>query len=150
MDDKTLLALCVWSEAAGEPLDGKRAVAHVVLNRMRAKYSSDGTVTGTVLAPNQFSGFWFDFQGDSYVRVCKTPEDALARAARLLLVASKAAVWPVCQQVAADALSGDLPPNPDLDGAVLYLNPRIIKHLPIWASADKQLCSVGRHDFYRA
>ena len=150
MDDQTLLALCIWSEADGEPLVGKQAVARVILNRMRAHYESDGTVAGTVLWPNQFSGFWFDFQGDSYVRVCKTRQDAEARAERMLDKAQAEAIWPACVAVAKAALAGALPPAPALERAVLYLNPAIIKHLPTWASADKECCAVGRHTFYEA
>ena len=34
----TLLALCVWEEARGEPQDGRVAVAEVILNRTRRRY----------------------------------------------------------------------------------------------------------------
>lgn len=150
MEDAILLALCVWSEAAGEPTDGKEAVAQVILNRMARRYSSDGTVTGTVLSPNQFSGFWFDFVGGKYTRVCWTLEDAERHAEAMFLRAQHQAIWDTCLDVAIDALGGDLPVNPKLAKAVLYLNPAIIPRLPAWASPAKQLAAVGHHTFYEA
>lgn len=52
--DDTLHAMCVWGEARGEGLDGKVAVAWVVLNRMR-KWSK--TVKQVILKPYAFSCF---------------------------------------------------------------------------------------------
>jgi len=150
MDDATLLALCVWSEAAGESVAGKRAVAQVVLNRMASHYMSDGTVAGTVLYPNQFSGFYFDMINGRYTRVCWSRDDAEHRAETMLLRAQHQAIWDVCLDVAEEALGGTMPDQPELHGAVLYLNPAIIPKLPAWASPAKQLCAVGQHTFYRA
>jgi spore germination cell wall hydrolase CwlJ-like protein len=150
MDDQTLLALCLWSEASGEPLEGKQAAAQVVLNRMRLHYMSDGTVPGTVLYPNQFSGFYFDFRDGKYTRVCWSRDDAEHHAEAMLLRAQHQAVWDVCLDVAIDALDGDMPLRPELERAVLYLNPAILPRLPAWASPAKQLCAIGRHTFYEA
>lgn len=62
-----LLALTLWGEARGEPIDGKKAVAWVVRNRMEKAAAwkaargrnhplyGDGTVQGVVLRPWQFS-----------------------------------------------------------------------------------------------
>lgn len=35
--DAELLARCIWGEARSESVEGKLAVAHVVLNRVKAK-----------------------------------------------------------------------------------------------------------------
>lgn len=150
MEDATLLALCVWSEAAGESVAGKQAVAQVVLNRMRLHYMSDGTVPGTVLYPNQFSGFYFDMRDGRYTRVCWTSEDAEHRAEQMLLGALHQAVWDICLDVGTQALEGDMDTAPALANAVLYLNPAILSKLPAWAAPEKQLCIVGHHTFYRA
>lgn len=148
MTDQELLALCIFSEAAGETLEGKQAVAHVILNRMRTHYQSDGTVLGTVLHPSAFSGFWYAFGAGGYTRVAHTLDEAQARAALMLASAEHTAVWPLCVMVATQALDGDLPAEPDLEHAVLYVNPAISK--PIWAEPDKLLCTVGHHQFYAA
>lgn len=150
MDDQTLLALCVWSESAGESVLGKQAVAQVILNRMHARYQSDGTVAGTILWPNQFSGFWFSMIDGKYTRVCWTHDDALQHADGLLLRAQHQAVWDICLDVATEALDGSMPCPPGLETALLYLNPAILPRLPVWASPDKQLCAVGAHMFYAA
>jgi hypothetical protein len=150
MDDATLLALCIWSEAAGESTAGKQAVAQVVMNRMRDHYQSDGTIAGTVLHPNQFSGFWFDFVGGKYTRVCWSREDAEHRAEAMLLRAQHQAVWDGCLDLAEGVLDGSVPPAPTLDRAVLYLNPAIIPKLPAWASPAHELGAIGHHTFYAA
>jgi len=149
MDDTTLLALCIWSEAASESVAGKRAVAQVVLNRMHARYESDGTVAGTVLAPNQFSGFWFSMIEGAYKRVCWTRADAEQHAAGMLLRAQHQAIWDICADVAADALDGKLGADPALSQALLYLNPTILPRLPAWADPANRVAAVGQHVFYR-
>lgn len=149
MDDATLLALCIWSEAAGESVAGKQAVAQVVMNRMREKYESDGTMAGTVLYPNQFSGFWFDMIDGRYTRVCWTRQDAEQHAQKMLLRAQHQAIWDVCMDVAEGVLDGTIPPAKSLDQAVLYLNPSILPRLPSWANPAAELCAVGHHVFYR-
>lgn len=48
------LAVAIYHEARGEPHVGKRAVAEVVLNRVRSPHFPD-TVCGVVFQPHQFS-----------------------------------------------------------------------------------------------
>jgi spore germination cell wall hydrolase CwlJ-like protein len=55
-DSNNLAIAVIWQEARGEPREGKMAVGEVIRNRMRLRYSSDGTVVGTVMRPYQFSG----------------------------------------------------------------------------------------------
>jgi spore germination cell wall hydrolase CwlJ-like protein len=152
MTDDDLLALCVWDEAQGEPQDGRAAVARVVLNRMAARYRSDGTVAGTVLAYDQFSGFWFEMKDGVYRRVCHTLEEAQARAALLLRRAeANVAVFSECRAAAQGVRAGTYEGaayDALSDAAVLYLNPRIAK--AAWATPDKHLCDIGRHSFFRA
>ena len=63
--DADLLALCVWTEAQGEPADGMAAVAQVVLHRMHLRYASDGAIPGTTLQ-GRVSAFGFDFVHGAY------------------------------------------------------------------------------------
>lgn len=53
-----LLARVIYSEAAGEPLVGKRGVAHVVKNRVSKNSSvfGGGTYAGVILKPGEFQG----------------------------------------------------------------------------------------------
>src|SRR6185436_2087066 len=54
--DRFLLALCVWREARGETLLGKRLVAQVIVNRSRDRRWPN-TIEGVILQPWQFSSF---------------------------------------------------------------------------------------------
>jgi len=58
MSDLSLLELCVWREARGEPVDGQRGVAHVVRNRVYSgtRWWGDDW-RSVILHPWQFSSF---------------------------------------------------------------------------------------------
>lgn len=152
MTEAELLGLCVWDEARGEPEQGKAAVARVVLNRAKARFESDGTIAGTVLAKDQFSGFWFDWSGGRYRRVCETRADAEARAEKLLADAMSAPeVWGRCLDAAARVQVGTFAgPLYDRlgDGAVNYADLAYCD--PPWATADRLIVEIGRHSFFRA
>jgi spore germination cell wall hydrolase CwlJ-like protein len=55
ISEDTLGLLTVWMEARGEDFEGQVMVAEVIVERMRTRYASDGTVEGTVLVPGQFA-----------------------------------------------------------------------------------------------
>lgn len=151
MDDNTLLALCVWDEAAGEPHEGKVAVAKVVQNRMAIRYESDGTIQGTVLAPLQFSGFYFSMFNGKYVRDCWTQAEALAKGARMLTEAVRQSIWSDCQLAVQEASAGfsggpewqKLAAQPK---TVLYANLAISD--PAWATPANRVCQIGHHTFF--
>lgn len=163
MDPRALLGLCVYEEAQGEPDEGKAAVARVVKNRMKRRFFSDGTIEGTVLAKDQFSWAWFDFvtriSGTGatkksvlkYERICHTntearalAEDKLKRALRRTL--ERCTV--IGDAVMADTFRGPLFDQLG-DGAVSYLNPRILTKLPKWVIPSALVVKIGHHDFYR-
>lgn len=165
MLDADLEALNIYQEAGGEPDEGKAAVARVVRNRMRAKFFSDGTVTGTVLAKDQFSWAWFGFVAipmtghanpskhiQEYVRIAHTQTEAEDLAQSLLrraLPKTLARCRDIAAQVANKTYYGPLYAKLGND-AVSYLNPRILTKLPNWATSDRFIISIGHHDFYRA
>lgn len=149
LTERDYLALCIWDEARGETDAGKRAVAEVVLNRTAQKYSSDGTIRGTVLRPNQFSGFWFDMVDGRYQKVCHDIAAAEMRAIAKFATAKASKAWTACL-AAADAALDPEHPRVLPAGAVLYLNPAIIPHLPAWANPAKALATIGHHTFYEA
>lgn len=51
-----MLALCLWREARGEPIEGKAAVADVVLTRV-ADPRWPNSITGVITQQYQFSAF---------------------------------------------------------------------------------------------
>jgi spore germination cell wall hydrolase CwlJ-like protein len=163
MNDSQMDGLNMLEEAGGEIDDGKAAIARIVKNRMALKYSSDGTVQGTVLWPDQFSWAYFgfvtrhtgtgthDLSTQQYVRLNHTRTEAQALAEQLLARANPSALAhciAVADSVAIGKYAGPLY-DKLTDDAVLYVNPRILTKPPIWAIPSALVCSIGHHDFYR-
>lgn len=55
-EDATLIAKTVWLEAGNQPIEGKRLVAAVILNRVESEQFPN-TVEGVLSAPGQFATF---------------------------------------------------------------------------------------------
>jgi hypothetical protein len=157
MTDADLFALCVWDEASGEPYEGKVAVARVVLNRMAARYESDGTIIGTVLKKFQFSGFWFAMEGGRYSEIEWDVTGAQVEASRLLVQAkTNPALWGACQKATTDAVTGSsfvggpawaaLKAQPR---TLMYANLDICDPAPAWATSDRFVTRIFHHSFYR-
>ncbi|MFZ2994703.1 cell wall hydrolase [Sphingobium sp.] len=121
------LTTAVYYEAASEPIDGQRAVAQVILNRVRHP-SFPHSVCDVV------------FQGSERVTGCQfsfTCDGAMAR--RPL-----AALWKQARLVAADALTGTV--YKPVGWATHYHADYVS---PYWAPTLTKLAVVGRHIFYR-
>lgn len=128
--EESLAVVTIYQEAQGEPYAGKLAVAEVIRNRMHQKYASDGTVSGTVLRPLQFSGW-------------NARDPGRIRAVRL-----DSEDWIVkdCIRAWHEAIAGsDL-----VRGSVLYYNPSIIADTPEWAMPESavEMARVGQHVFF--
>lgn len=155
VSDADLLALCIFEEAAGEPDDGRAAVAYVVKNRMRSRFQSDGTLAGTILKPNQFSWVNWSMVGGKYVRVAATAAQVKARLDQLLATNKThfPKVFEACAEIGRHVLDGTYQGGPHYAQltaeTVNYVNPRIVSR-PAWATPDRFVCSIGHHDFYRA
>lgn len=153
-DDARWLTLCVYQEARGEPVDGKAAVARVVLNRTRRSppYCSDGTIKGTVFAPNQFSWTSWAFLGGHYIKVARTPAEVAARAEQLLATSIEDKTnWAACQAAALAVLDGSFQGGAGYRAltpeALQYVNLAVSR--PAWADPAKLVCQIGRHSFFR-
>lgn len=125
----TLAAITIWQEARGESYEGKLAVAQVIRNRMKRKYTSDGTVAGTVLHPYQFSGW----NTDGKSRVASVAVDTQSVEYKDSLTA-----W----SQSSGILSVFFP-------AVLY-HAKDMTDYPYWATAEgvKKIAVIGNHIFY--
>ena len=123
-------AMCIWAEAEGEPYNGKIAVGEVIRNRMRLRYTSDGTVAGTIAKRFQFS-FWND--------------DAVnnARLIRALNLDDESKVVAECMNAWHDSANTRLVPD-----AVLYYATSIAP--PMWATAPDVsfVKTIGKHNFF--
>lgn len=119
--------MTVYQEAAGEPYEGKLAVAEVIRNRAEQKYQSDGTIAGTVLWPLQFSGW-----------NAKDPNRIPAAT-----IDDEMPAVQECMKAWFEAKTTNI-----TQGALLYYNPRLAK--PAWDFTKLiPTVTIGQHDFYR-
>lgn len=121
------LTQAVYYEAATEGPDGQRAVAQVVLNRMRHP-GFPATVCGVVYQGSQLpTGCQFTF----------TCDGSLARA-------PISSIWSHARKIAIEALAGKVfaPVGHSTHYHANYV-------LPYWADSLAKQVQVGRHIFYR-
>lgn len=114
------LALVVYVEARGEPLDGQLMVAEVVLNRVAMDGYPD-TVCGVVFDHKQFSGL-------------NEPVDLVA------ILEDDA--WGTSVDIAYDALNG----NTLGTNATHFHNQKV---RPYWVDSMDKLGVYGKHTFYQ-
>jgi N-acetylmuramoyl-L-alanine amidase len=133
----------IAQEAIGEPYEGKVAVAEVIRNRTKQKYSSDGTVIGTVLRAWQFSGWNPEKLKDGKLQ----PLDVkayLTRAYKQITQANTALIDD-CIKAWETAKQG----SNTINGAVLYYAPAVVG-TPNWARPEHavQVAEIGGHTFF--
>ena len=123
----TCLAQAVYYEAAGEGLDGGRAVAQVVLNRLRHPgYPS--TVCGVVYeGADRMTGCQFSFTCDGSMQRIPVPS-----------------LWNRSREIAQQALAGHV--FAPIGHATHYHADYV---LPYWADSLDKSVQIGRHIFYR-
>ena len=121
------LAQAVYYESAGQSLEGQRAVAQVVLNRMRHP-AYPKSVCGVV------------YQGSERRTGCQftfTCDGSLARR-------PSRGGWDLADRVARQALSGTVEPSV---GTATHYHADFV--VPYWASSLQKLVTIGNHIFYR-
>ncbi|MGE5722425.1 MAG: cell wall hydrolase [Sphingomonadales bacterium] len=121
------LTAAVYYEAAGEPIEGQRAVAQVVLNRLRHP-AFPKTVCGVV------------FQGSDRSTGCQftfTCDGSLARI-------PSAEGWARARKVAEEALDGKV--YKPVGYATHYHTNWVV---PYWSATLTKVANVGAHIFYR-
>ena len=123
----TCLAQAVYYEAAGEGGDGERAVAQVVLNRMRHP-GYPASVCGVVYqGSDRGTGCQFTFTCDG--SLLRTPA---------------ASLWAQARKIAEQALAGKV--FAPVGHATHYHADYV---LPYWADSLDKTVQIGRHIFYR-
>ncbi|HEX2764626.1 MAG TPA: cell wall hydrolase [Allosphingosinicella sp.] len=121
------LTAAVYYESAIEPLDGQRAVAQVVLNRVRHP-AFPKTVCGVVFqGAERTTGCQFTFTCDGSIH--RTPA---------------ASLWGRARKVAEGALAGKV--YAPVGWATHYHTNWVV---PYWSSSLVKLANVGTHIFYR-
>ena len=121
------LTAAVYYEARSEPLDGQRAVAQVVLNRVRNP-SYPASVCGVVYqGAERRTGCQFTFTCDGSMGYRREP-----------------AAWETAQQVAQAALAGYVY---DPVGSATNYHAQSIQ--PWWASSLTRVAAIGSQIFYK-
>ena len=121
------LTSAIYHEARSEPIDGQRAVAQVVLNRVRHP-AFPASVCGVVFqGSHRRTGCQFSF----------TCDGSLSRQ-------REAGAWIRAQQIAQEALAGAV--FAGVGNATHYHTTAI---LPYWAPSLRRSAVVGSHIFYR-
>lgn len=121
------LATAIYYEAASEPVQGQRAVAQVVLNRLRHP-AFPKTVCGVVYqGATRSSGCQFTFTCDGSMTVAPVPR-----------------LWIGVRAVALAALDGTVEPGVGM--ATHYHANRVV---PYWAETLTRAATIGSHIFYR-
>lgn len=127
--DEVFGQITAWAEARGEPYEGKIAVCEVIQRRAKLRYSSDGTIFGTVSRPHQFS--------------CWNPSDP-----NFLPMFQIDSADPVVNDIAVAWFRAKAGPEV-VPGAVLYANLDLVSHVPSWADPAKLVAKIGQHSFFR-
>ena len=121
------MTAAIYYEAANEPVAGQRAVAQVILNRVRHPAFPD-TVCGVVFQGSErATGCQFTFSCDG--SLARTPSKGL---------------WLRAQSVAAAALSGLVETSV---GHATHYHASYV--LPYWAPKLTKLTTIGSHIFYK-
>ena len=126
-EDLDTLARTVFGEARGEPMQGKIAVAHVVMNRVRKQSWYGKTVKGVCTHPYQFS--------------CWNSNDP--NLSKLTAVTADDKSFRLCLYAAIAAMDG-LVPDPT-SGSTHYHS---LSVAPSWAEGKGPVCTIGSHKFY--
>lgn len=121
LSDVELLALCIWSEARGEPIKGQVAVGHVVLNRVKGSDWFGKTVRGVILKRYQFS--WFN-----------DPPSKLPRVGKEFTT------------VATLVLEGL---TKDVSRGATHFHADWLEPAPYWAEEMKRTTTIGAHIFFK-
>lgn len=125
--ERECLARAIYFEARGEPVDGRAAVAEVILNRVDSAHWP-GTVCGVVgQGASRSTGCQFSYMCDGAADRVK--EDT---------------AWKEAQALASVMLRGA--PRRLTDGATHY---HALSVAPDWAAAMEMTVSIGEHLFYR-
>ena len=139
MPARVVLALTIWSEARGEPAEGRAAVAWVIQNRSTTRHQ---TIQAACLQRNQFSCWWGSDANSQAL---------YAKAEALLMGAPTHAdpAWLETAGIAHKVLTGTLlDPTGSADHymtTALYASPEC----PVWAKGMTATRTIGRHTFLR-
>ena len=121
------LTAAIYYEAATETVVGKRAVAQVVLNRVRHPAFPNSVCEVVMQGSNRTTGCQFTFSCDGSLYRRPSPQG-----------------WQSARQIALAALSGAVEPSV---GMATHYHANYVR--PYWASSLDKVAVLGTHIFYR-
>lgn len=138
LPDRIVLALTIWGESRGEPVEGQIAVACVVRNRRLGHAAPTPEWRAICLAPEQFSCFNADDPNDG----------PIARAAAALMTGADTPDLAQALWIADGLIAGHVKDN--TRGATHYLVTALLRsHPPTWAAGQPVLAAIGHHSFLK-
>ena len=141
LSEKQLFTICLYGEARGEPIEGKIAVASVIINRLKKGSYYGKNLRGVILKPLQFSCF------NELDPVTKKPDP---NRKKLEIIAQNFSEYlhsyehlRECYWVAVGFLDCWLTSN--VGGATHY---NTLKCDPKWDDNMKLIATIGNHEFF--
>ncbi len=132
-----ILALTIYGEARGEPVEGKIAVANVCRNRLKTNRWGM-TYERVCLAPMQFS-CWQPIDGAGNAGTLRTLSEQIMAG-----TAPQDPVLAECYWIASGMQSGAARDN--VSNATHYFVSST--KVPSWAAGQLPVCVVGHHSFF--
>ena len=126
-DDIEVVARTIYGEARGEPDEGKKDVASVIMNRVKLQWKGDKDAKSVCLHHSQFS-CWLDSDPNRSIIMEVTPSDP---------------VYAKCLDIARSAIDGSL--GDTANGADSYER---IGTDAYWAAGLTPCKVTGHHAFY--
>jgi spore germination cell wall hydrolase CwlJ-like protein len=130
MSEMSLMALCCYREARGEPQDGKRGVCHVIQNRAEKPGWWGTDIKSVILKPYQFSSFLANDPNSIIWPMDNNP------------------AWTQCLSAASSVMFGS---DPDPTDGALYYHDSSITFPKAWGKEEDYVKTlvVGKLSFYR-
>ena len=122
--DENIAARTLIQEARGEPPEGQRAVAHVLLNRLKEGRWGK-SLSAVCLWPKQFSGWTPSDPNFDYVRKISDADPLMVKMLKVL---------------------NDAKVLQDNTGGANHYHADYVT--PSWAKSMRQTAKIGRHIFY--
>ncbi|HDH01102.1 MAG TPA: cell wall hydrolase [Nitrospirae bacterium] len=134
LGDKELFTLCLFGEARGESIDGKIAVASVIINRLKRQSWFGKSLKEVILKPYQFSCF---LEKDPNRKVLEKIADEF-REHLTENIALRECYW-VAEGVLDEWLTSNV-------GKATHYHTKQVD--PKWDNEMKLITIIGNHEFY--
>ena len=130
-----ILACTLWAEARGEGYMGMKAVAHVIINRVKsARFASDDTLASVCLRHVQFS-CWNKNKTD--------PTKSDPNFDKMFELDLSSGSFAEATRAALDALH-----EPDFTNGSLHYYSTTMPQPPVWAVGREPCFTLGKHVFF--